>query len=215
MKPSAIMMRGQPPLRPTAQLSKSGSRKSRLVGRSRRRSLRLLCAAPGASSVISFAALKRVKEVKGRVRQAGPALVNRAPRGSRPDGFDPRAHCRVARRRHSREGPPPFHSGVAITARRAGALLTGLATALAVGSHRFGVAITAPKAGAILSASASLRRPFPRTRWTDPRLPRYKTYEISIARRITRANADGGCMNCLGRRTNHIRMPDPSSMSRS
>ena len=44
-------------------------------------------------------------------------------------------------------GPPLC--GVVITARRAGALLTGLATALAVGSRRSGVVITAPKAGAI------------------------------------------------------------------
>jgi hypothetical protein len=54
MKLNAIMMRGQPPLRPTARLSKSESRMRRLVGRSRRRSLRLLCAARGANSVISF-----------------------------------------------------------------------------------------------------------------------------------------------------------------
>jgi len=47
------------------------------------------------------------------------------------------------------KGPPLC--GVAITARRAGALLTGLATALAVGSRRSGVVITAPKAGAIFA----------------------------------------------------------------
>lgn len=45
-------------------------------------------------------------------------------------------------------GPPLC--GVVITALRAGALLTGLATALAVGYRRSGVAITAQKAGAIL-----------------------------------------------------------------
>ena len=47
------------------------------------------------------------------------------------------------------KGPPLC--GVAITARRAGALLTGLATALAVGARRSGVVITAPKAGAIFA----------------------------------------------------------------
>src|SRR5438477_328011 len=64
---------------------------------------------------------------KGRVRQAGPALVNRAPRGSRPDGFDPRAHIELLAGGTRAKGPPLC--GVAITARRAGALLTGLATA--------------------------------------------------------------------------------------
>jgi len=59
-----VMMRGQPPLRPTAQLSKSGSRKSRLVGRSRRRSLRLLCGGRGANSNQPLL-LKRVKNLRG------------------------------------------------------------------------------------------------------------------------------------------------------
>jgi hypothetical protein len=45
------------------------------------------------------------------------------------------AKC-VARRRHSREGPPPFHVGAAITAHRAGTLLTGLATAVGPASRQ-------------------------------------------------------------------------------
>ena len=36
-------------------------------------------------------------------------------------------------------GPPSFHSGVAITALRSGAFLTGLATALGPESRRYGV----------------------------------------------------------------------------
>jgi hypothetical protein len=45
----------------------------------------------------------------------------------------------VARRRHSHEGLPL--RGTAITARRAGALLTGLATALGPGSRRYASAL--------------------------------------------------------------------------
>src|SRR5580692_6239808 len=93
--------------------------------------------------------------LRRRVRQAGPALVDRAPRGSRPCGFDPRAHSVLLAGGTRAKGPPLC--GVVITARRPGALLTGLATALAVGSRRSGVVITAPTSGAILQASASLR----------------------------------------------------------
>ena len=70
-------------------------------------------------------------------------------------GFDPRAHSVLLAGGTRAKGPPL--RGVVITAHRAGALLTGLATALAVGSRRSGVAITAPTSGAILQASASLR----------------------------------------------------------
>lgn len=93
--------------------------------------------------------------LSGRVRRAGPAFVNRAKgvsafrvQSSRSlRCCSPEALARRARR----------FVAIAITARRAGALLTGLATALAVGSRRSGVAITAPKAGAILSPSAALQ----------------------------------------------------------
>ena len=74
---------------------------------------------------------------------------------SRPYGFDPRAHLELLAGGTRAKGPPLC--GVVITARRPGALLTGLATALAVGTRRSGVAITAPTSGAILQASASLR----------------------------------------------------------
>ena len=96
--------------------------------------------------------------VWGRVRQAGLALVNRAPKGSRPCGFDPRAHSALLAGGTRAKGPPLC--GVVITARRAGALLTGLATALAVGSRRSGVAITAPTAGAILQPPLRFGHPF-------------------------------------------------------
>ena len=51
--------------------------------------------------------------------------------GSFPDELRLRslAQYGVARRRHSPSVPPSFHSGVAITALRSGAFLTGLATA--------------------------------------------------------------------------------------
>ena len=68
---------------------------------------------------------------------------------SRPFGFDPRAHSVLLAGGTRAKGPPLC--GVAITARRAGAVLTGLATTLAVGSRRSGVVITAPKAGAIFA----------------------------------------------------------------
>jgi hypothetical protein len=132
--------------------------------------------------------------------------VNRAPRGSRPCGFDPRAHFVLLAGGTRAKGPPLC--GVVITARRAGALLTGLATALAVGSRRSGVAITAPKAGAIL-APLRFGRPFAGMQWTDPLL-HYETDAISMVRCVTCANVDGSKrfnvsatrgMNWLGRRS--------------
>lgn len=114
------------------------------------------------------------KKSLGRVRQAGPALVNRAPRGSRPCGFDPRAHSVLLAGGTRAKGPPLC--GVVITARRAGALLTGLATALAVGSRRAGVAITAPKAGAISPPPLRFGRSIHQTA-IDTRTPRCKVHE--------------------------------------
>jgi len=108
------------------------------------------CFAQRAERIASSPSIsEKVNDVERRVRQAGPALVNRAPRGSRPCGFDPRADSELLAGGARAKGPPLC--GVVITARRAGALLTGLATALAVGSRRSGVVITAPKAGAIFA----------------------------------------------------------------
>ena len=124
------------------------------------------CFAPRAERIASSPSIsEKVNDVEGRVRPAGPALVNRAPRGSRPCGFDPRAHSVLLAGGTRAKGPPLC--GVVITARRAGALLTGLATALAVGSRRSGVAITAPTAGAILPPPLRFGRPFAGTRWRD------------------------------------------------
>jgi hypothetical protein len=105
--------------------------------------------------------------------------VNRAPRGSRPCGFDPRAHFVLLAGGTRTKGPPLC--GVVITARRAGALLTGLATALAVGSRRAGVAITAPKAGAILPPPLRFGRPLIGI-WTDTSVQRCERNETSMAR---------------------------------
>jgi len=102
------------------------------------------CFAQRAERIASSPSIsEKVNDVERRVRQAGPALVNRAPRGSRPCGFDPRADSELLAGGARAKGPPLC--GVVITARRAGALLTGLATALAVGTRRSGVAITARK----------------------------------------------------------------------
>ena len=79
------------------------------------------------------------------------------PKRSRPCGFDPRAHSVLLAGGTRAKGSP--HAAIVITARRAGALLTGLATALAVGSRRSGVAIAAPKAGAIFTPPLRFGRP--------------------------------------------------------
>ena len=124
------------------------------------------CFAQRAERIASSPSIsEKVNDVERRVRQAGPALVNRAPRGSRPCGFDPRADSELLAGGARAKGPPLC--GVVITARRAGALLTGLATALAVGARRSGVAITAPKAGAILPPPLRFGRPFAGPRWRD------------------------------------------------
>ena len=61
------------------------------------------------------------------------------PEASRPFGFDPSCdHGSLAGGTRLRV-PPSFHSGVAITALRSGAFLTGLATALGPESRRYGV----------------------------------------------------------------------------
>ena len=66
---------------------------------------------------------------------------------SRPCGFGPLRGYGVARRRHSHSGLPL--RGTDITAPNAGAILTGLATALAFGPDSFAdVAIAALQAGA-------------------------------------------------------------------
>jgi len=67
--------------------------------------------------------------------------MNRAADASRPSGFDPlRDTVSLAGGTRSRV-PPSFHSGVAITAPRSGAFLTGLATALGPGSRRYASAL--------------------------------------------------------------------------
>lgn len=81
--------------------------------------------------------------------------MNRAPAGLGLAASILALHIELLAGGTRAKGPPL--RGVAITARRAGALLTGLATALAVGSRRSGVVITAPTSGAIFQASASLR----------------------------------------------------------
>ena len=86
------------------------------------------------------------------------ALVNRA--ASRVSAIWLRSLARycVARRRHSPSVPPSFHSGVAITALRSGAVLTGLATALGPGSRRYRVGAMLTLLRVLLSlACASLR----------------------------------------------------------
>ena len=68
------------------------------------------------------------KQNAERARVAGRALVNRAASRLVLRLRSLARYC-VARRRHSPSVPPSFHSGVAITALRSGAFLTGLATA--------------------------------------------------------------------------------------
>ena len=93
--------------------------------------------------------------IRGRVRQSRTGSREPSPRGLGLTASILALITELLAGGTRAKGPPL--RGVVITARRPGALLTGLATALAVGSRRSGVAITAPTSGAILQASASLR----------------------------------------------------------
>ena len=124
------------------------------------------CFAPRAELIASSPSIStKVNDVEGRVRPVGPALVNRAPRGLGLAASILALIVELLAGGTRAKGPPLC--GVVITARRAGASLTGLATALAVGSRRSGVAITAPKACTILPPPPRFGRPFAGTRWRD------------------------------------------------
>src|SRR4029453_13955518 len=94
-------------------------------------------------------------------RLGHPASIPRAIMSRSPGALalGPPARFWSLRRGPSPSAPPSFHSGVAITALRSGAFLTGLATALGPGSRRYRVGAMLTLLRVPLSAAcASLRR---------------------------------------------------------
>jgi hypothetical protein len=133
---------------------------------------------------------------------------------SRPPGFDPRAHSVLLAGGTRAKGSPV--GAIAIAARRAGALLTGLATALAVGSRRSGVAITVPKA--VPSFPPPLRRRVC-SMWRMDICAKMQANEASVAPGVTLANPDGANSSTVTedriaiRRSGQLRTPYSSNMS--